>query len=85
MNSYRWQNVIEPLLSGKRRATQYLSPSLVIKAARRHKPRRNERTVEIVLTVGKPNYAEREFIKLAKKSGELFPVKRVQFKEWRAA
>lgn len=34
--------------------------------------------MEIRLTIGKPNYAEREFIKDCKKAGEPFPVERVQ-------
>jgi len=34
----------------------------------------------MVLTIGRPNYAEREFIKLCKKAGEPFPVKKMQLK-----
>jgi len=75
--------VIEPLMAGERKAVMYLTPSLTIKATRRHKPNRRERTVEILLTMGAPNFAERAFIRVAKKAGEPFPVRRVQIYPWR--
>lgn len=71
------------LVGGWRRATVYVAPDLVVKATRRHRPRKNARTVEMVVTVGGPNYAEREFIKQARKSGEPFPIKRVLLKPWK--
>jgi hypothetical protein len=39
---------------------------------------RTKRQTEIVVTIGKPNYAERKFIELAKKAGEPFPIKKIQ-------
>ena len=75
------KQVIAPLLAGNRKATKYLSPRLVVKASRRHKPRYGA-NVEIVLTIGRPNYTEREFIADAKKAGEGFPVRKVQLKTW---
>jgi len=70
--------------AGGRSATKYLSPVLVVKATRHGKPCKNERSTSMVVTVGKPNYAEREFIKKCKKAGEPFPVKKIQLK-WPSA
>jgi hypothetical protein len=72
-------NVVEACLEvGARKAEIYLSPELVVRAARRHKPNKKHKTTEILLTIGKPNYKEREFIALCKKSKESFPVKKMQ-------
>ena len=49
-----------------RRATQFLSPTLTVKGTRRH--RKPGRQMEILLVIGKPNYAERAMIKKAKGS-----------------
>ena len=60
--------------------TKYLGLTLVVRLTRRHKfSKRNSRN-EYVLTIGKPNYLERAFIKSCKKAGEPFPVKKVQIK-----
>ncbi len=64
--------------SGAKKATQYISPTEVAKATRRGKARKSDRTVEILFTIGRPNYKEREFIKKCKKTGEPFPVKKIQ-------
>ena len=65
-----------------RSAVKFIDPKLVVRATRRFKPdRRNTRT-EILLTVGRPNYAERKFVKLCVKAGEPFPVKRVQVRRY---
>lgn len=77
--------VVDHLLAGKRRATKYVSPNFVVKGARRHRPRRIEPRVEIVLTIGKPNWSERRFITTAKRAGESFPIKQVQLKDWKGA
>jgi len=66
------------LEGGYKRATKYVSEKLTIKATCRCK----KGTMEAVLTVGKPNYAERQFIKLAKKAGGPFPIKKIQLKAW---
>jgi hypothetical protein len=79
----------EILLSDKtiRRATKYLSPKLVVKlTARTYKYRNGKRGTkqdaheDFVLTVGKPNYAERQFVKKLVAAGEPFPVKKIQLK-----
>lgn len=70
--------VTELVFSGAKKATKYLGPDLVVKATRRHKADRRARTVELVLTAGKPNYAERKFVKACKVAGEKFPVRKIQ-------
>lgn len=68
--------------TGAKTVTKYHSPSHTVKLTRRHKPDRRNRRVEFVLTVGVPNYQERDFIKAAKKAGELFPVKKIQIRAY---
>ncbi len=68
------------LFDGAKQATKYLSEKETIKATRRGKIDRRNRRIEVLLTVGTPNYAECEFIKKAKKAGEPFPIKKVQLK-----
>lgn len=63
-----------------RRATSYLASNYTVKASRRH--RRSGKQTEIVVTIGRPNYAERRFIKACVKAGEPFPVRKVQLKFW---
>lgn len=67
--------------AGAHRATKYVGPREVVRATRRlvrgRVPRDN---VEICLTLGRPNYAERKFIAQCKKAGEPLPVKKVQIK-----
>ncbi len=65
---------------GARKATKYFSPTLVAKATRRHKGTKRDRTTEILVTIGRPNYAERKFIKTALAAGEQFPIKGIQLK-----
>lgn len=70
------------LVGGAYKATKYLSDKLTIKATRKRYKGRiyKSENVDMVFTVGKPNYLEREFIKDCKKAGEPFPVKKVQLK-----
>lgn len=76
--------VLDALLSnGARRATKYLSETETVSAARvlyNGKLNKREIRTTIVVKVGRPNYAERAFIKRCKKAGEPFPVKKVQLK-----
>jgi hypothetical protein len=68
-----------------RQATVYISPDLVVRATRRHKPQSGRCAgihTELVVTLGKPNYLERLFIKACKQSGEPFPVKKIQLRPW---
>jgi len=75
---------VNEVMNGSRKATKFLSPILVIKASRRFPPRKGAPIVDLVLTIGKPNYEERRFIAQAKKAGEPFPIKKVQLKPWPA-
>lgn len=65
---------------GAKQATKYFSEKLTLKATRQGKADKRNRQTTILFTIGRPNYAEREFIKLAKKAGEPFPIKRVILK-----
>ena len=58
-------------------ATKYISDKLTVKATRRQKSRSQQ---QFIITIGRPNYAERQFIKRCKKAGEPFPVKNIQLK-----
>lgn len=65
------------------KAIAYLSEKLVVRASRKlfggKLPAAN-RNAEIILTIGTPNYEQREFIKQCKKAGEPLPVKKIQLK-----
>jgi len=50
------------LMQNAYRATVYVKPGFVVKATRRHKIRKNDRTREFVVTFGAPNYRERAYI-----------------------
>lgn len=84
-----YEQIIEPVLLGKSvRATYYDSPSMVIRATRRLFGKRISRygNVEIMLTIGKPNYSERQLMNSWKKrtgerSSALFGT--IIFKEYR--
>jgi len=67
---------------GAMKATKYISPNETAKATRRtYKERQGKNApIEILFTIGAPNYEEREFIKKLKKAGEPFPVKKIQMK-----
>lgn len=75
-------DLAEILLEGKAiQATKYFSPTLIVRAVRRtYGGKIVNGNTEILFTIGRPNYREREFIKACKKSGELFPVKKIQIK-----
>ena len=64
-------------------ATKYLSPHYVVKVTRkRHggKLLRRQRSETFLVTIGVPNYAERQFIKMCQQTKERFPVKNIQVK-----
>ena len=71
------------LQDGVSKATKYLAPGLVVKAKRKlfnGKVDKRSRIAEICVTVGAPNYLEREFIKEVVKMGTSFPIRDVQLK-----
>jgi hypothetical protein len=77
-------DVISTLLGSRARtATKYISDKLTIRASRKlykGKLPRKGSNEEVILTIGRPNYSARQFIKMCKKSGEPFPVKKIQLK-----
>jgi hypothetical protein len=69
------------LVFGAVKATKYINPKLIVRATRKLCHGRFDRgNIEIILTFGRPNYIEREFIKLCQKAKEPFPIKKVQLK-----
>ena len=69
------------LVDGAIRVTKYFSPTEVVKAtARRYNGKFVGKTREILYTIGRPNYAERKFIKDCLKAKEPFPIKGLQLK-----
>lgn len=81
-----YNEVIEVLLHTEAiKATKYISSKEIVRGVRksyRFNGRKHIKgeNVEITLTIGKPNYIEREFIKECQKANEPFPVKKVQLK-----
>lgn len=70
-------SVVTIVVDGAHRATSYVSPNLTVKATRLFKKRPRERQSDIRLTIGKPNFRERAFIKDCVRAGEPFPVKKL--------
>jgi hypothetical protein len=72
------------LTLGAYKAIKYIDEKTTLKATRRRYDSKilkgKNHPIEILFTLGRPNYEEREFIKLCKKAGELFPVKKIQLK-----
>lgn len=65
-------------------ATHYASPTRVVRVTEVGKWRKRGRALHFRITLGKPNYATRRFIKNAVKAGEPFPIKKLQLKLRRA-
>ena len=63
-----------------KKATKFITPQFTVKATRQHKYDGRAAQQTFLVTIGKPNYAERSFIKLAKMAGESFPIKKIQLK-----
>ena len=65
-------------------ATKFVSPTHVLKATRQRfdgkVPSRTASRQTVIVTIGKPNYKARQFIKLYQKAGESFPIKKIQIK-----
>jgi len=79
------EKVVRTLIeTGARRATQIISETETIKATlqSRWNLRKNTRQRTILLTIGKPNYAERKMIKDCITAGYKFPLRKVQLKHY---
>jgi hypothetical protein len=62
-------------------ATKVIDTKLVVRASRYGKPDRKDATQEdLRVTVGRPNYATRQFIAAAVKAGEPLPVRKIQIR-----
>ena len=78
-----YQSCLKALLNNDaHHATKFCSPTRTIRVTRRLYGNKIDAKgpIEVVLHDGKPNFAEREFIKLCKKAGERFPVRKIQLK-----
>ena len=79
----KWlHEVVEALLeSGGRSALKAISEKEVIQATRvMYDGKPSPRGIDIRLTVGRPNYLARRFVKACLKAGETFPVKKIQLR-----
>lgn len=78
------RDVVYSLVTNKAyKATKYLSDKLVVRVSRRLFKRKlppKNQNIEVVLTIGRPNFEHREFIKDCKKAREPFPVRGVILK-----
>ncbi len=78
------KQTVEVLIrTGSWKATKYLSRTSVVRATRRVYNRKidgRDNQISVVLTLGRPNYQEAEFIKTAHKAGEPFPIRKVQLR-----
>lgn len=77
--------VVEALLfsgEGVVRAVKYLAPNLIVRAVRTRYAGKISKTgnIEMSVTIGRPNFLEREFVVLCKKAKEPFPVAKIQLK-----
>jgi hypothetical protein len=78
-------NVIQALLNNDvKKVTRFISPNVTVTATRLHRPDKRSRGESYVVTVGRPNYANREFIKECKAAGEPFPVRNMIFQHFPA-
>lgn len=84
MNHLKYvQDVVNATITGLYvKAVKYVSPKFIIRATRTKEGGRIKKgsNISITLTIGKPNYMEREFIKLCQQAKEPFPVKKIQLK-----
>ena len=70
------------LIANAHRAVKYISEKEIIRATRRLVRGKvpNSKSIEVILTIGRPNYSERKFIKECKRVKEPFPVRKIQLK-----
>jgi len=69
--------------TGAHKATKYFSDKQIVRATRKvfgGRINKRDRSIEIILTIGHPNYAERKFIKQCKMANVKFPIKKIQLK-----
>lgn len=83
------QKAVRDLIqSGARRAECYVTPQLVVSAARvtfGKRPSRGGYRYQIALKIGQPNFLERKFVVACKKAHEPFPVRKTHLRHYREA
>ena len=87
MSATRWVGKVCDVLleTGARTAVKYLSPTEVVQATRiAYDGRFSKRVLDIRITIGRPNYLARRFVKSCQRAGEPFPVKKIQLRFPRA-
>jgi len=62
------------------KAIKYVDEKSTIKVTRIGKPDNRDIRFDFRVTIGMPNYLERKFIKMCKKAGEPFSIKKIQLK-----
>lgn len=77
-----WQRTVNAvILGGAHTATAIIDPTHTVRVTRRafkgRFPAKNQ-PLELVVTIGRPNYRTRQFIKLAQQAGEPFPIKKLR-------
>ena len=65
-----------------RMATSSISPKLTLKVTRQKPLDKRDHAETFIVTYGRPNYAERQFIKDCVAAGEPFPIRKVQVRRW---
>lgn len=76
------RHTVAAVMTGTWRAIKYVSPKWVVRATRSHRHfDRRDASVVMSLSIGRPNYLERAFIKDLVKAGEPFPVKKTIFRD----
>lgn len=63
---------------GIKHATKYLHEKRTIRGTLIGKPRKGAPRITLAVSIGKPNYRERFFVKDCLQAGEQFPVRKVQ-------
>lgn len=65
------------------KAVLYLSPTEIVRGTRRYyasKRKPDPKRIEVLVSIGRPNYLEREFVRACQRAGQQFPVTKVQLK-----
>lgn len=65
------------VMSDKRRATMFLGDNITVKATRQRKHDGRDKSTTMLLTIGRPNYSERQLVKSFKKNKARLPVGKV--------
>ena len=78
-------SIVEMMLecTDLKKATKYLDENTIVRCTRIGKHDGRNRSESFVITIGKPNYAERHQIVWFKMAEEPFPVKKIQLKWWK--